>query len=492
MNGDKQGAISLTRREALHIGLGTLLSSAVPATGARAEDGNAAENAAKQERLTISFWNFGLLSTGPNSLFHALDMRMAETVERGFNCIRTECGTGITHDAEGRPRGELEFYPVLPGHDHFTRELQHVRGGRVDLLKRLIELCMVAKRYNVKLILSSWYYLHTFWFTDKKLTAELLGLPLEKRFMVFARGLDRILETLKERELIDVVAFAEIFNEVDGFEFRGGYEATNPTTEYLTSIRLLHEEALGFLRTRHPDVLFAVDTMMPDTVLDVIPRNAQVWNFHSYYLWPVYSVFEQGLMRGKIDLNDPAAYAPVRRFLRSDAYWKVVEHTARAYREHGFWGAVARTNSGPTDPVWHEYPERLQRVNAVFHSRAMSASPGEHFRLRRTRCGCRNKHEPRSQHLVAHCHPARRSAVDRDNERSLVPTGDNPRQAGLPRTRERIRRFAGTASHRHRTTNTCRFHHSECSVQHQLMDRRTAFPGRPVGLEGPTYFSSDG
>ena len=122
---------------------------------------------------------------------------MAETVERGFNCIRTECGTGITHDAEGRPRGELEFYPVLPGHDHFTRELQHVRGGRVDLLKRLIELCTVAKRYNVKLILSSWYYLHTFWFTDKKLTAELMGLPLEKRFMYFARGLDRILEELK-------------------------------------------------------------------------------------------------------------------------------------------------------------------------------------------------------------------------------------------------------------------------------------------------------
>ena len=55
---------------------------------------------------------------------------------------------------------------------------------------------------------------------------------------------------------------------------------------------------------------------MPDTVLDVIPRNAQVWNFHSYYLWPVYGVFEQGLMRADIDLDDPAAYAAVRRFLR--------------------------------------------------------------------------------------------------------------------------------------------------------------------------------
>jgi hypothetical protein len=71
--------------------------------------------------------------------------------------------------------------------------------------------------------------------------------------------------------------------EVDGYEFRGGYEATNPTTKYLNGIRLLHEEALDFLRTRNPDVRFAVDTMMPNTLLDVIPRNTQVWNFHSYY-----------------------------------------------------------------------------------------------------------------------------------------------------------------------------------------------------------------
>jgi hypothetical protein len=44
----------------------------------------------------------------------------------------------------------------------------------------------------------------------------------------------------------------------------------------------------------------------------------------------------------------------------------VVEHAARAYRQHGLVGAVPRTNSGPEDPVWHEYPERLKRANAVF------------------------------------------------------------------------------------------------------------------------------
>ena len=51
---------------------------------------------------------------------------------------------------------------------------------------------------------------------------------------------------------------------------------------------------------------------------------------------------------------------------RSDAYWEVVEHAARVYREHGLWGAVARTCCGPEDPSWHEFPERLKRVNEVF------------------------------------------------------------------------------------------------------------------------------
>jgi hypothetical protein len=57
-------------------------------------------------------------------------------------------------------------------------------------------------------------------------------------------------------------------------------------------------------------------------------------------------------------LGEGASYCADHRLRweeRSDAYWEVVEHAARAWREHGFWGAVARTNSGPTDPVWHEY-----------------------------------------------------------------------------------------------------------------------------------------
>jgi len=452
----KKGATGLSRREALHSDLGTHLRAPVAAMSAGAA-------AAKgQERLAILFWNFGVLNTAYHGVFNDLGRRMAEAVERGFNCIRTESGAGVTHDAEGRPRGPLEFYAALPGQDRFTRELQHMSGGRIDPLKRLIELCTVAKRYKVKLIRSSWYYLHTFWFTDKKRTAEFLELPFERRLMYFARGLDYILKELRQRGLADVIDTAEIFNEVNGMSL---FNRRQPV-ETVRKFRRLHEEALAFLKMRHPDIRFSLNTSSPSIDREIVPCNAQVWTFHSYYLWSIYEVIEQGLVRGvDSDLNDPAVYAPIRRFLRrdlvpsqailssregcppilpiwyrriwmyrnldpnampelermlqespekridefqqratsavqagvrlrdeilpgipltlgegatycadhrlrweerSDAYWEVVEHAACTYRERGFWGAVPRTNVGPTDPVWQEYPERLHRVNAVF------------------------------------------------------------------------------------------------------------------------------
>ena len=135
MKDDKSGANSLTRREALNIGLGTILGSAV-ATLARGRR----TALRRRTRPNKNAWPFrsgsGRCGTrGPTVSSTTSKLRMAELVERGFNCIRIEGGAGITHDAEGRPRGELEFYPVLPGHGHFTRQMEHMTGGRVDLLQ---------------------------------------------------------------------------------------------------------------------------------------------------------------------------------------------------------------------------------------------------------------------------------------------------------------------------------------------------------------------
>ena len=420
-------------------------------------------DAGNDHRLAISFWIWGLWDTAPNGFFNDLETRVAELVERGFNCIRLEGGAGLTHDAHGRPRGELTYLDAVPGHAGHLRQMERMTAGRCDVLKRLIALCAIAKRYRVKVILSSWYFLHTFWFTDDRLTDELLGLPPERCFMRFANGLDRIMAELEDRGLADVIAFAEVFNESDGLSFIGGFGEKKDPTEVLNRYRTWHEEALAFLQEQHPDTRFALDTYTPFTNPELVPRNPQVWNFHSYYLWGVYGVFEQGLWGA--DLDDPASYASIRQYLRreivpfadivhsrgdrrpmaedwyrriwayrnldpaampqleqllhenlerhadeykrqaeeglqqalrlrdqhfpgiplvlgegvsycgdnrlrweerSDTYWDIVEHAVRQYRENGLLGCVARTNSGPEDPAWSEYPERLHRVNAVF------------------------------------------------------------------------------------------------------------------------------
>jgi hypothetical protein len=418
------------------------------------------------DRLAISFWIWGVFDTKSNAYYHDLDSRMVELKERGFNCIRLESGAGLCHDKAGQPRGELVFREVMPGeHMRMFRGFgERFMAGRCDPLKRLIELCTLAKRYEVKVILSSWYYLHTFWFTDEAINAELLELPAEERFMYFARALDYLLNELEQRGLQDTIAFAEIFNEADGLDFVGFYgEKTQPKAE-LNRWRSWHEDALEFLKVRHPGVRFALDTYTPYINTEHVPRNMQVWNFHSYYLWSVYDVLERAITWGAA-AEEPVVGESVRKFLRrdivpyhivrscrgnrppimddwyhrvwlyrnlepaalpelermlqdnlvkniaefklkaeegvaqavklrdqhypgvplvfgegasycadlrlrweerSDAYWEVVEHAARAYREHGLWGAVARTNSGPEDPAWHEYPERLRRVNEEF------------------------------------------------------------------------------------------------------------------------------
>ena len=59
--------------------------------------------------------------------------------------------------------------------------------------------------------------------------------------MYFAHGLDRILDELKQRGLGDVIASAEIFNEVDGMSFVGGYGAAKKPVEELHRFRSLHE-----------------------------------------------------------------------------------------------------------------------------------------------------------------------------------------------------------------------------------------------------------
>jgi len=426
-----------------------------------------------QERLAISFWLWNYFyGVKKGDVFHDLERRFAELRERGFNAIRVDSGAGLVYDASGRSRGEIALHEPF-GRFSALRQMDQrassKRGGcRCDVLKRVVELFELAEKYDVGVILSSWFYLHTFWFAEKDVTDELFALPPERRFMRFAEDCDRIVSILKEKGLAKRIAFVEIFNEADGLPFIAGYGEKESSEKRLLKYRQLHEDALAFLRGRHPDVLFAYDSYTPYTRKELFPRNAQVWNLHSYYMWPVYGVLEGKLLKDGVDLQDPESYASIRGFLRSklvsldeirraregrppasenwnrrvwlymnvepkalpalerlltetlvrdaglyrrsasdavdqamklrdelapgaplvmgeaatycalpgmrweeksDVYWEIVERMARRLKEEGFWGCMPRTNSGPEDPSWTEFPERLKRVNELFLSK---------------------------------------------------------------------------------------------------------------------------
>jgi hypothetical protein len=179
----------------------------------------------------------------------------------------------------------------------------------------------LANKYDVHVILSSWMYLHTFWMIDQRIRREFFEeLPIEERFMRMAREQDRILQALKEKGLHKRIAYVEALNESDVLPFMKTESLPEGSSEERSQcgkFRKLHEEAIEFLKDRHPDILFALDTCTAIPKLEILPRNVQVWSLHSYYSWwPVYREFEGNLLGGGTDLDNPAELAPVRRFLK--------------------------------------------------------------------------------------------------------------------------------------------------------------------------------
>lgn len=419
------------------------------------------------KKLAISFWIWAPISVRKNNPYLDFDKTMTELRERSYNCVRIESAAGFTHDKNGTPRGNVRVHASFGGHEQFVRQNETVDNGLCNCLERLVDLFENAKKHNVYVILSSWFFLHTYWMMDEAITKSILDLHPDQYFQFFAEQYDLILKELKARNLEKQLAFLELQNEVDGLSFiRKATGFQNDEDKY-NHFRILHEKAIGWLRQRHPDILVGYDTQTMKTHQALMPRNAQVWNAHTYYMWPVYGVFEQGLLSKNIDMNDPESFKHVRPFLRddyvlfteilktreglldagvgwtrrvwlyrnldpdkipqlekilenqleldapnfrreadeqvqsavsirdkilpgvplvysegstycasnllsweerSDTYWKTLEHMTRRLAENNFWGYVPRTNGGPDDRAWKEYPQRLKYLNELFLS----------------------------------------------------------------------------------------------------------------------------
>lgn len=268
------------------------------------------------KRLTIGFSIWGLYNTSDGAAYDDLDRFVREHKERGFNCIRLDDGAGLMHDLDGNPRGEVDIMVNTIG--RFTNQCRQFGndviglGGKCDLHKHLIELFTAAKKYDVYIILSSWYFLHTYWFHPKgdAVGDEIFEIPPHERFMAFAKFHDYIITELKEKDLADRIAVVEIFNEADGLSFITGYGGGKLPDKEVAQFCREHEEALAWLQERHSDILFGFDSYTPWTDSRQIPSNMQVYDFHNYFLWGIHKNTLPGhpeLLRGEVTEEDVLA-----------------------------------------------------------------------------------------------------------------------------------------------------------------------------------------
>lgn len=302
-----------------------------------------AVRAPSSEKLTISFWIWGLFDAEEGGVYQDWDKRMKEAVDRGFNCVRLDDGAGLWCDPEGRPRGPVAIHPPFGKFSANIRQMDVLAKPRTcDVKARLLDVFRAADRHGVKIILSTWYYLHTNWMVDESINRPLNeDMSIERKFEYFTSELDRILACLHENGLDHCIAYAEIFNEFEGLPFAGRYGYVKK--EEALRLRTLHERAIAKLKTAHPDVKFCFDAAKSPIQREIVPRNADVLAVHPYYLWGIYSdVLEKGSVRGTTEEIPIAEEA--RRYLVEKPYSiaEVVATRGGNLRTGNDWNARVR------------------------------------------------------------------------------------------------------------------------------------------------------
>lgn len=241
---------------------------------------------------------------------------LSEIKERGFNCIRFEDAAGFLWHADGTERKNVKIHAPFGTYTKYTTYKTIMQSGTINPLERLLKICHTAYKLGMQVILSSWFYLHTNWFFEYEDTEAYFNLSVEEKISFFSSELDKILCVLRKEGIIDVVAFAEIFNEFDNIPwYRASMQLSKEEAVFL---RELHEQAIDQLKEHHPDTLFAFDTRTAVPMEDLIPRNADVFNFHFYYAWGLYNAFEKGLCFGTLTLDEPVIPDETRYFLKDD------------------------------------------------------------------------------------------------------------------------------------------------------------------------------
>lgn len=172
------------------------------------------------------------------------------------------------------------------------------------------------------MILSSWEYQQSFSFLGtRELYDELMGIPPKERFMAIAKSMHHLISRVKAGGYGDRIAYVELHNEIE----YGGLNRVAPEAEIpdgnipavIRTVKPYAEEALAWLRERHPDLLFTgCFTLGEPYPKDLLPGNMQVAHFHMY----INGVLQQ--LMDETGIRNPDAAFPntlVESLLRDDA-----------------------------------------------------------------------------------------------------------------------------------------------------------------------------
>ena len=222
----------------------------------------------------------------------------------------------------------MDFGPWIPGYRDNLTTVNAVGGGRHDVLKRVVRLMELAKKYGIYVILTSWEYQDSSWFVaDRKIRAEVMGVPEPQRFMHLARQEDRLLRILKDKDLQNNIAFIEVHNEPDCSLFPQGEQG-----------KKLHEEAIAFLRDGHKDILVSADYTSHNPA--IVPDNVQVYDQHTYISKLYYELlYGQTINSKDFDPADPKKNELLRRLLK-DPFVPYDEFAKPAENVREFWRKV--------------------------------------------------------------------------------------------------------------------------------------------------------
>ncbi|MCM3782379.1 hypothetical protein M3231_05300 [Neobacillus mesonae] len=272
-------------------------------------------------KLTITMWDFSWYTmTLPGEPYSDLGARFKEAVERGYNTIRICAMPFMLFSGEGKRPGPLKF-GNLGKVGQRTRWYNCRGGAELDGHAHLLELFKQARDHNCYIMLSSWEYQQSPSFlADPGLRDELAAIPPEERFMAIAASLDQLIRFVKAEGYGSQIVYAELHNEVEFGQLAAigtsqGISETN-TPELVEVMQPYIEEAVGYLRNQHPDILITASYTLNEAYpKSYVARNLQVAHFHLYI---------KGVLSELMDLtglNDDKPFPNqfVQSLLRDDA-----------------------------------------------------------------------------------------------------------------------------------------------------------------------------